>query len=499
MTKRTKKKIGTRRRKTRPDYRKKTFRNKKYRNRKTRRGYRGGEGSDDEEESKEESVAGITTGLRNLDVNQSSSSSRDVDNITTGVENLNVNDAEEEKEEDECPICGLPYTNEENGPMITTTCGHKFHKTCLCKWCHKGTCPICRTDIKDTTCNQYCKYYLKIEKTSKLFSPQNPRSSVVLYMLLEEMMEVVNELRDTTPDYRDRLESELQIVKDAIKTLLINPALDLTRINLPPPHRPLTEIFVYMLQSKDPELIDLYLNKRNPGLTDRVIRDAKKSIRDIDLFAAVIEKMKNHPLRSTNFPNLVNFDKESADEIFSKGLKGPPTEDTEDIEVMRQALNMPDINITKALCLMIKDYDNQYDSDDNNDQDEEETKEEDIPENLRFTGNSIRRLKEEIILDPEFDPLAMCTDENNVNTTILYLAIDKDDKKTVDALLENPRLQEGLTNEILSDLKNRVYHSAKNKIEFKRIIDYMKKKPNKPKFPNVNFSPTAFSIFTGGK
>jgi hypothetical protein len=220
------------------------------------------------------------------------------------------------------------------------------------------------------------------------------------------------------------------------------------------------------------------------------------SITDMDKFAAVIEKMKNHPQRATNFPNLVNFDKESADEIFSKGLKGPPTED---IEVMRQALNMPDINITKALCSMIKDYNSQYDSDDEDEEDEEETKEENIPENLRFTGNSIRRLKEEIILDPGFDPLAMCTDENNVNTTILYLAIDKDDKKTVDALLENPRLQEGLTNEMLSDLKNRVYHSAKNKIEFKRIIDYMKKKPNKPKFPNVNFSPTAFSIFTGGK
>ena len=494
MTKRTKKSVGTRRRKNRSNFRKKTLRNKKYRNRKTRRGYRGGEGSDDEADEAEESVSGITTGLRNLDVNnQGSSSSRDVDAITSGVGNLNV---AAEEEEDECVICGLPFTDETNGPVITTPCGHKFHKMCLCKWCHRGTCPICRRDIRNTTCDQYCKYYLKIELISKAFSPQNPSTNVVLIMLLEEMMEVVNPLRNNiTSGWRTRLEAELPIVKDAIKTLLRNPALDLTKIDLRYPRRAINEMFVYVIESEDPELIDLYLNKPNPGLTDKIIRDSKVSIRDMDKFAAVIEKMKNPEIRG-NFPNVVNFDKENADEMFHRGLG------RQDIEVMRQALNMPDINLTKALCSMIDKYhEDNNDEDEDEDEDEEETKEEIIPENSRFTGNSLRRLKDEIILDPAFDPFAICIDINLSRKSILFTAIVNGDEKTIDALLENPRLQQGLTNFMIADLKENAYRSdtAKNKALFRKIIDYITDKANKPKFESIKFSREFNNIFKGGK
>ena len=42
----------------------------------------------------------------------------------------------------DCPICFDPITDQ-NG--TTTTCGHRFHKTCLDGWleAHK-TCPMCR-------------------------------------------------------------------------------------------------------------------------------------------------------------------------------------------------------------------------------------------------------------------------------------------------------------------------------------------------------------------
>ena len=54
MSKRTKKSVGTSKRKKRVNYRKKTLRN-----RKTKRGYIGGKGSDDEEE----------TGIEKLNLN----------------------------------------------------------------------------------------------------------------------------------------------------------------------------------------------------------------------------------------------------------------------------------------------------------------------------------------------------------------------------------------------------------------------------------------------
>ena len=101
MTKRTKKSVGTRRRKTRTNFRnskKKTLRNKKFRNRKSRRG---GDGSDDEaEETKERS-----------------SSSSDVDAITSGVGNLNVENITPEPQVDICPLCLAPLDDE---PTFTT-------------------------------------------------------------------------------------------------------------------------------------------------------------------------------------------------------------------------------------------------------------------------------------------------------------------------------------------------------------------------------------------
>lgn len=233
MTKRTKKSVGTRRRKNRTDHRKKTFRKKKYRNRKTKRGYRGGEGSDDEEEeTKEESVADIATGLRNLDVNQGSSSSSNVDNITSGVENLNVNAAEEI---DDCPICYEPFTDTTNGQVLYTICGHKFHNNCLSKWCDThNTCPICRGSIK-----KECDILNIIKNLD-----EEPQRSRYIFELIRAFIN--NGLDEKTPIS----ENTKNFLRYAIKSMLSNPNFDINRISM-------VDLLNLALTSKDPEIIDL--------------------------------------------------------------------------------------------------------------------------------------------------------------------------------------------------------------------------------------------------
>lgn len=48
----------------------------------------------------------------------------------------------------ECPIC---YDTISSGKRVLK-CGHAFHKTCVDSWIdRKGTCPMCRTQIKTIT------------------------------------------------------------------------------------------------------------------------------------------------------------------------------------------------------------------------------------------------------------------------------------------------------------------------------------------------------------
>lgn len=52
---------------------------------------------------------------------------------------------------DECPICGEEFKADDE--TITTSCGHKFHKNELIRWCQRRpgmcTCPMDRTDISE--------------------------------------------------------------------------------------------------------------------------------------------------------------------------------------------------------------------------------------------------------------------------------------------------------------------------------------------------------------
>jgi hypothetical protein len=51
-------------------------------------------------------------------------------------------------EDEECPICLKPLTDNENGEVFTTNCQHNFHRGCIEKWCNgKRTChcPMCKT------------------------------------------------------------------------------------------------------------------------------------------------------------------------------------------------------------------------------------------------------------------------------------------------------------------------------------------------------------------
>jgi len=51
-------------------------------------------------------------------------------------------------EKNECSIC---YLNEESNQMISLTCNHTFHQTCISTWMSKGgkTCPLCRRYVND--------------------------------------------------------------------------------------------------------------------------------------------------------------------------------------------------------------------------------------------------------------------------------------------------------------------------------------------------------------
>ena len=52
---------------------------------------------------------------------------------------------------DECPIC---MNNIDQNSLITTPCGHKFHRVCLSEWkATNNTCPICRKSLEQSANN----------------------------------------------------------------------------------------------------------------------------------------------------------------------------------------------------------------------------------------------------------------------------------------------------------------------------------------------------------
>lgn len=480
MTKRTKKSVGTRRRQNRSNFRKKTLRNKKYRNRQTRRG---GAGSDDEkEEEKEESVSGITTGLRNLDVNnQGSSSSSDVDAITSGINNLNVAPT---VEVDVCPICIEPLNDE---PTFTTICNHTFHERCFSQLCDTNNvydatkkCPNCRSEVT-VEC-----YVLK--QLSEFETPK-AANTYAIYNLLNNLIQNENGLRLTNvdKDKRNLWESRNRFFKKYIKILLTKPGLNLSMVSrLSSGRDQIQEIFTYMIDIGDDEIIDLILNKQIPGLNDNMIRALKTNVLNKDKLNEVIAKMKNPQIRQ-NFPNVVTFGTESADELFIRGVN------SKDNAVIRQALNMPDLNLHTALCLLISKYKEGDDDDGPGSSQDEENKEEHIPQ------DSFRTFKEEIIANPEFNPFVMCSVSNNHTRTILFSAIAYKDEKTMYSLLNNPRLQQGLTNDMLGAIKHLVFQNRPEEQKlFAKVIAYLKQ--NNKKFTRINFKKAAFNdLFTGGK
>ena len=53
----------------------------------------------------------------------------------------------QEEEEEECPICLGVFDDKNN--VITLTCNHTFHKSCMKSTCEAGKCicPLCRTNL----------------------------------------------------------------------------------------------------------------------------------------------------------------------------------------------------------------------------------------------------------------------------------------------------------------------------------------------------------------
>jgi len=145
---------------------------------------------------------------------------------------------------------------------------------------------------------------------------------------------------------------------------------------------------------------------------------------------------------------------------------------------------MPDLNLHTALCLLISMYETGQDDEDS---EEEETKEETIRE------DSLKRFKDEIIAKPDFNPFVLCSNRNS----ILYTSIEFNDERTMYALLNNPRLKQGLNNTMLSAIKDKVYRVSDQKALFAKLITHLNK--NKASFPSMNFKRVAFEVFRGGK
>ena len=260
MSKRTKKSVGTSKRKKRVNYRKKTLRN-----RKTKRGYIGGKGSDDEEE--------------------------------TGIEKLNLN-VNAEPEVDTCTICLNPL----NKFTVTTDCNHKFHIACLKPVCKEDnpSCPLCRKDIYETC--QLLEYYSS--KILLLFKDYNKKK-----LNGEQTEDVKNEIKDML-----------------INPLFDTSFPDTRKFTYPVETYEgkglgAESLLFYIIISDNEEITNAYLNLEHPELTDSSLLDVRKGIIDeinrvdkitgvhntiyLDKYNEIMEKIKLVP---QNFPNIINIE-----------------------------------------------------------------------------------------------------------------------------------------------------------------------------------------------
>lgn len=264
MSKRTKKTFGTRRKKNRVNYRKKTLKNKKFR--KSRRGYRGGEGSDDEDDNKD---------------NEANSNSK---RLINGIKSLTLR----QEEEDNCPICFEPL----NKFTVTTDCNHKFHIDCLKPVCKQDNprCPLCRKDISHT-----CQML-------------NYDSSQIIFCL--------------SYYYKNKLNGNVAVIKDMLNNPLFDPSLPDSKQFVYPIINELTDVSIgvssllyYIIMCDNDELTDAYLNLKHPQLTDLDLLDVKYHIIEesielhsqnyLENYIKTIQKMKLVPQK---FPNILNIE-----------------------------------------------------------------------------------------------------------------------------------------------------------------------------------------------
>ena len=157
--------------------------------------------------------------------------------------------AEEEEEGGVCPICMFEFgdddSNEDTEYIVSTNCGHKFHRECLLDWhkriCRKDTrhftCPMCRTSI---LCN---KIYLKEVMSNKqknqldLFDAIDNDDFEMVKSILKKDKTNINEICTIkkelhyygfTPLIHTLRGGEFNEIRDKIAELLINELNELT-------------------------------------------------------------------------------------------------------------------------------------------------------------------------------------------------------------------------------------------------------------------------------
>jgi len=283
MSKRTKKSVGTRRRKNRSNYRNKTLRNKKFRKRKTMYG-RGLCGSKD--------INCVTSGIRNLNINTETNEGQ---NAITAIEEADEAIEEAEVVSDDCPICYEPFTDTTNGQVLHTICGHKFHNNCLSEWCDThNTCPICRGSIR-----KECEILNIIKNLD-----QEPERSAYIFNLIGDFIN--NDLDENTEKF----------LRYAITSMLTNPNFDINSISM-------INLFNLAQTSKDPEIIDL--------VRTTILNSAGENIHSKFRVAVIIEdeEMIDSIMgRSAFNPSIGLYKILGQDDTFSKSIKEKLLEDS---------------------------------------------------------------------------------------------------------------------------------------------------------------------------
>lgn len=127
-------------------------------------------------------------------------------------------------EPDECPICIEQLVDSD--PITILTCGHKFHKDCIKKWCKtiSKTCPNCRQKTcpncrqKETCKNKEPK--IKVPGSYDINITSNNNNQYVTVSLVEEKNKTLHSFFEynsskavTYDDMVKNLESEIRVYK----------------------------------------------------------------------------------------------------------------------------------------------------------------------------------------------------------------------------------------------------------------------------------------------